>query len=115
MNLDWFLKNFKTVLNSVESMDAWKAQHEIEYEQLKKAVEDLENGTWTPAFISTLVSFLNNNLLDIIGELAKTVHFGLTNDGYFCAWIPDAYSFLTFDTISDYNDPLYGHLVLMYD
>ena len=47
--------------------------------------------------------------------LTKGVHFGLTNDGYFCAYIPDSWSFITFDTIMDTSDPLYGHLVLQYD
>lgn len=47
--------------------------------------------------------------------LTKGVYFGLTNEGYFCAYIPESWAYITFDTIMDADDPLYGHLVLMYD
>lgn len=47
--------------------------------------------------------------------IPTTVIFGLTNDGYFCAYIPPSWSSVEFDTIYDYDDPLYGHLVLKYD
>lgn len=103
------------ILKTVEELDDWKTEHEEEYEQLKMLVDKLYSGDWTPEFVETLVSWYKDNIIDIMGEMAKTVHFGLTNDGYFCAWIPDSWSFLTFDTINDFDDPLYGHLVLMYD
>lgn len=47
--------------------------------------------------------------------LTTGVRFGLTNDGYFCANIPKSWSYVHFDTIMDYQDPLYGHLILSYD
>lgn len=103
------------ILKTVENLDSWRAEHEDEYEQLKTLVDKLYSGDWPAEFVENLISWYKNNIIDIMGEMAKTVHFGLTNDGYFCAWIPDSWSFLTFDTINDFNDPLYGHLVLMYD
>jgi len=50
-----------------------------------------------------------------MGEAIKHVYFGLTNAGYFAAYIPDNWSDLHFSTITDYSSELYGHLVLMYD
>lgn len=50
-----------------------------------------------------------------MAEAIKHVYFGLTNAGYFAAYIPDNWSDLHFSTISDYSSELYGHLVLMYD
>ena len=47
--------------------------------------------------------------------LTAGVYFGLTNDGYFCAYIPKSWENIHFDTVQDYEDPLYGHLMLMYD
>ncbi len=47
--------------------------------------------------------------------IAGSVIFGLTNDGYFCAYIPDSWSKIHFGTIMDFPDPLYGHLTLSYD
>lgn len=73
------------------------------------------NGTLSPALEDSLKIWINHNLEALIGDAIKTVHFGLTNDGYFCAWIPSSWSDVQFDTITDFDDPLYGHLVLMYD
>lgn len=50
-----------------------------------------------------------------MAEAIKHVYFGLTNAGYFAAYIPDNWSDLHFSTISDYSSELYGHLVLSYD
>ena len=47
--------------------------------------------------------------------LTAGVYFGLTNDGYFCAYIPESWSKIQFDTVQDFDDPLYGHLMLIYD
>lgn len=50
-----------------------------------------------------------------ISEAIKHVYFGLTNAGYFAAYIPENWSDVQFSTIHDYDSELYGHLVLMYD
>lgn len=50
-----------------------------------------------------------------MADAIKHVYFGLTNAGYFAAYIPDNWSDLHFSTISDYSSELYGHLVLTYD
>ena len=46
------------------------------------------------------------------------VYFGLTDNGYFCAYIPEAWSDVKFNTTGvDINldlQPEYGHLVLSY-
>jgi hypothetical protein len=115
LNADWIITSFKTILTEVDSLDDWRSQHEHEYEELKKLIDDLTSGNWSQDFIDTLISWYKDNIIDIMGSMARTVHFGLTNDGYFCAFIPSSWSFLHFDTISDPNDPLYGHLIVEYD
>lgn len=54
----------------------------------------------------------------IIAEHIKMVFFGLTDDGYFVAFIPDSWDDITFST-SGYDDfpalqPEFGHLILSY-
>lgn len=115
LNLDWIIKMVKDVYSIVDTLDTWKTQHEAEYLELKEICDNLQNGTLTPALEKSLKIWVNNNLETLIGDAIKTVHFGLTNDGYFCAFIPDSWSGVVFDTITDFNDPLYGHLVLQYD
>ena len=43
------------------------------------------------------------------------VFFGLTSDGYFCAYIPDAWSDIEFDTGAVFGRFDYGRLILRYD
>lgn len=54
----------------------------------------------------------------IIAESIKMVFFGLTDSGYFVAYIPESWEDITFNTTDyDYPDPTnvgYGHLVLSY-
>lgn len=46
---------------------------------------------------------------------AKQVFFGLTSDGHFCAYVPDGWSDITFDTGAVYGTPEYGRLILGFD
>ena len=53
---------------------------------------------------------------EIIAQYMKMVFFGLTQDGYFVAYIPDSWDDIVFST-SQYDDfttlePEYGHLIL---
>ena len=105
----------ENVWNRVNTLDEWKRTHEEEYEELKDFMDNIESGDFPQSMYSAMVSWLQTNAYDIIGGMIKHVYFGLTNDGYFCAFIPENWSDVQFDTITDYNDPLYGHLVLMYD
>lgn len=45
----------------------------------------------------------------------KQVFFGLTSDGYFTAYIPDAWSDIIFDTGMVYGRSDYGRLILRFD
>ena len=62
--------------------------------------------------------WMEQNALDIVGRLATTVFFGLTDSGHFVAYIPESWDDITFKTTEyDYSDPCfdeYGHLVLIY-
>lgn len=46
---------------------------------------------------------------------AKQVYFGLTSDGYFCAYVPDSWKEITFDTGAVYGREDYGCLILRFD
>lgn len=109
------IKMYKTLTKDVEVLNAWKETHQEEYEALKEFMDNIESGDFPQSMYSAMVTWLQTNAYDIIGGMIKHVYFGLTSDGYFCAFIPENWSDVQFDTVTDYNDPLYGHLVLMYD
>ena len=115
LNLSWVIEKIKELLVRADALENWREQHEQEYEQLKDLYDKIINGEFTPEIIAAFEKWMYENAIDLVGQLVKHVYFGLTNDGYFCAYIPDNWSDLMFDTIDDYDDALFGHLVLMYD
>ena len=115
LNLDWIINHFKEFIDEIGALDAWRQEHEAEYQELKKLYDDMISGNYPPSFINSLKNWIAAHGVDIIAEQIKTVHFGLTNDGYFCAFIPSSWSGVQFSTITDSDDALYGHLVLEYE
>lgn len=103
------------ILKTVDELDDWKTEHEEEYKELKAFMDAVNSGDFPEAMINSMYEWMQENALDIVGSMIKHVHFGLTNDGYFCAFIPDNWSNIQFDTVTDFDDPLYGHLMLIYD
>lgn len=59
--------------------------------------------------------WFNENAFRIYQLIAKQVFFGLTEDGYFCAYVPDSWKEITFDTGMNYGTYTYGRLILRYD
>lgn len=59
-----------------------------------------------------LQQWVDDNMERIISRAIKFVYFGLTNDGYFCAYIPDSWDEITFDTGAVYGRSDYGRLIL---
>ena len=118
-NLDWIIKNAKELLARVKALESWEDKHDKEYQELKKILEDIYNGNLSPALIAALEKWLNKNGIDIIGNLVKAVFFGLTDAGYFIAYIPESWDEITFNT-TGYDifitepEVAYGHLTLTY-
>lgn len=88
-------------------------------EQLKQELavinaelEKVKNGDYVSLYINALASWIDANLQELVGRIVKYVFFGLTDDGYFCAYIPESWQFIDFDTVMTPDDPLYGHLLL---
>lgn len=115
LNLDWILKHMKEVIAKIDELDDWRHQHEAEYQELKDLYDAVMSGNFPPSIVAAFYDWFSRNALDLVGSMVKHVYFGLTDDGYFCAFIPENWSDITFDTVSDFNDPLFGHLMLIYD
>lgn len=115
LNADWLIQATQEMLDTVDQINGWKEQHEVEYQELKQLYDDLMAGNYPESFEKSLENWIDKYGVDIIAKKIKAVHFGLTNDGYFCAFIPESWSNIHFDTVTDFNDPLYGHLMLIYD
>ena len=89
-------------------------QLQAEMAIVQSELEKVKNGKYVSLYINALASWIDNNLQELVGRVVKYVFFGLTDDGYFCAYIPDSWKFINFDTIIDTTSPLYGHLLLQW-
>lgn len=117
LNADFLLKNYKRLLDALQNIDSWIDTHEREYNELKHAVDDLEAGNWSAEFVNTLISWYHDNIVDIIGEMVKQVFFGINDQGYFIAYIPESWNDIMFGTtgLDDFPPEIeYGHLTLSY-
>lgn len=117
LNLSWLLETVKDIIKEVDSLDVWKVQHESEYEELKNFCDQLASGNFPPGMYDTLHQWVVENTPSIIGDAIKMVFFGITDDGYFVAYIPEGWNDIIFGT-SGYDDfPIgidFGHLTLSY-
>lgn len=117
LNLDYILKKVKNLLDRVGSLETWRVLHEQEYEQLKQYYDDLVSGNLNPAIIAAINKWCSENIVNLVGELVHSVFFGITDSGYFVAYIPESWDDIIFGTtgLDDFPDGIdYGHLTLTY-
>ena len=117
LNLDYILNHFNDFMNRISSLEEWRATHEAQYEQLKELYDQIISGNFPPEVIKAFEEWMEENALDLVGELVKMVFFGITTDGYFVAFIPESWSDIIFGTsgLDDFPAGVdFGHLTLSY-
>lgn len=118
-NDDWLLKKMKALLADLDALEEWKAAHEQEYQQLKDLYDAVMAGNFPPSVVNGFSIWMQQNGLELVGQLVKMVFFGITDDGYFVAYIPEYWDDIIFNTtgydinIPDFTD--FGHLVLSFE
>lgn len=79
---------------------------------IMEELEKVKNGDYVSLYLDSIINYINNNLKELVGDIVKFVVFGISQDGHFVAMIPSTWQFIHWDTVMDYNSPLYGHLVM---
>lgn len=111
LNLDWILRVLKQMCGEIDNLQAIAEQLQKELEQLGQNIDE------------KVQDWLEEQGPEVVQEwIAKwiqtSVWFGLTDDGYWVAYIPDSWSTINFSTTGLDDDvpiqPEYGHLVLKY-
>lgn len=115
LNLSWVITKIKALMDQIKNLEDWRATHEAEYQELKDLYDAVMSGNFPPSIVAAFEDWMYRNAIDLVGKLVKHVYFGLTNDGYFCAFIPENWQDVQFDTVSNFDDPLFGHLMVIYD
>ena len=108
----------KTIAKIAAYSDELATQLNIDTEALEKLEADfqtfMESG-FDDYYKAQVAQWIADNLEEITQSFVeKSVYFGLTSDGYFCAYIPENWSDITFDTGMVYGNPDYGRLILRF-
>lgn len=82
-------------------------------EKLMTDFEKFKESGFDDYYEQQINQWINKHMPDIMAQATKMVFFGLTDDGYFCAYIPAQWAFV-FDTIIDYDSDDYGRLTITY-
>ena len=103
------------VIEYAESIGENIEEYKEEVESLQAEFEQFKESGFEDYYEEQLNAWVDEHMPDIIARAIKMVFFGLTQDGYFVAYIPDSWNGIMFDTPQDYQNEFYGHLELLFD
>lgn len=117
-NDDWLLSKMKELAAAIKDLDDWRSEWEEEYENLLELIRQIEAGIFPESIQEAFKKWMQENALSLVGELVKMVFFGITDNGYFVAYIPEGWDDIIFNTTGyDINVPDFdfGHLTLSFE
>ena len=103
------------VISSVDNLNDWQAAQDTLIAEMAEAIQTFIDGGYLDSFERFVDRWLAANMERIIKDSIRQVYFGLTDDGYFCAYIPESWSEITFDMGTVYGRSDYGRLILRFD
>ena len=83
--------------------------------ELQELFQKFMDSGFDDYYAEQVAKWIDDNLKYVYDKTIKQVFFGLTSDGYFCAYIPDAWKDIQFDTGMQYGTYTYGRLILRFD
>lgn len=117
-DLGWLIRQVNSYDDVIKVLNDWIAENQPKIDDFEKLYEMLISGDLPLGVQEGIFKWCSENIADILGSIVKNVFFGLTQDGYFVAYIPDSWDDITFNTsemdIFLPNVPEYGHLILSY-
>lgn len=83
--------------------------------QLQDLFEQFMESGFDDYYREQIEQWIRDNLAWLWQTFAQMVFFGLTSDGHFCAYVPESWSDIVFDTGAVYGTEQYGRLILRYN
>lgn len=115
-DLAWLIKQVRSNQEAINTLNEWKASVSADIADLTAVIDAIRAGKLPDDIANGIKQWIADNFNDIVGLMIKTVWFGLTDEGYFVAYIPQSWQDVVFKTTGlDITIPLqpeYGHLVL---
>lgn len=103
------------LIDGLEKNDSEDAELDERVATLEELFRQFQESGFDDYYEQQVIKWINDNIAIVYQQLAKQVFFGLTSDGCFCAYVPDSWSDITFDTGAVYGTETYGRLILRYD
>lgn len=117
-DLGWLIRQCKTNMDAIAVLEEWKNNTQSAIDDLQQLYEDISAGRFPPEIAAGVTKWISEHFYDIVGDMMKMVFFGLTDTGYFVAYIPESWNDIQFFTTGwDFTTdlmPEFGHLVLGY-
>lgn len=117
-DLGYIIKIMKKLIDEYNQIKDDQDAINKKFEEIEKLWNDIISGDFPDSLKQAFYNWMQENAANIVARMIKNVFFGLTDSGYFCAWIPDSWQDITFRTSGyDIEVPLmpeYGHLILLY-
>lgn len=96
-----------------EQSEAYNELYQL-FIQLKDDFDKFMESGFEDYYEEQIEAWVDAHMEEIIARAIKMVFFGLTDDGYFCAYIPSSWKEITFDTGAVFGSEEYGRLILKY-
>lgn len=107
------LSVLEEVIKHLGETDANAEELKRLYYSLKEMFDEFVDGGFEEYYEALLRAWIDENAPSIVKDMLLTgVFFGLTSDGYFCAYKPSTWEDVQFDTGAIYGTEEYGRLIL---
>lgn len=82
---------------------------------LASEFEKFKESGFLDYYETQITAWITENMPKLMSIAIKQVYFGLTDDGYFVAYVPESWSDIIFDTGAVYGRSDYGRLILRFN
>ena len=117
-DLGYIIKHMSQLVDEYNKLVDDQAALDAKMAEIEATYQAILAGDFPEALKEAFYNWMIENASNIVARMIKNVFFGLTDSGYFCAWVPESWSDITFKTSGyDYATPLapdFGHLILQY-
>lgn len=83
--------------------------------ELEGLFKKFQDSGFDDYYARQVTAWIASNLELIYDKTVRQVFFGLTDDGRFCAYVPNSWADIKFDTGAVYGTDEYGRLMLRFD
>lgn len=103
------------LVDNYASTDSQIQKNAADIKELQDRFQQFVEHGFDEYYEQQVIEWISQHIELVYDKLARQVYFGLTSDGYFCAYVPDSWSEVTFDTGAVYGTQEYGRLILRFD